>query len=94
MMHKIKYFRRYDYRVAVFYIVLRNLAFIGLHFLAEEINCKVLLQEGVALVFLIGEDALDRGGLPLSLTGGRGDAALCQVLGYAVRRLTLKKKRV
>ena len=46
-----------DGRMAVLDIILRYLAFIDLHLFCEKVRAESLLQQGVALVFLIGEDA-------------------------------------
>ena len=53
--------RLYNGRMAVFNIVLRNLAVIDDHLLCEEIDCVGFLQEGIALVFLIGKDTFNGG---------------------------------
>ena len=44
--------------MAVFHIVLRNLAVIDDHLLCKEVNRVGFLQEGIAFVLFIGKDAL------------------------------------
>ena len=56
-------------RVAVFDVVLRHLALVDLHLLCEEIRAEGLLQQRVALVFFVGEDAQNGSGLPCAATG-------------------------
>ena len=53
----IEYFRLDDGRMAVLDVILGNFPFIDLHLFCEKVRAESLLQQGVALVFLIGEDA-------------------------------------
>ena len=52
----------YNGWVAVFNIILRNFAVIDDHFLCKEIDGVGFLKEGIALVLLVGKDALNGGG--------------------------------
>ncbi len=53
-----------DSLVITLHIILRHLALVFLRFLLEEVHGKLLLKEGVALVFFIGKDAADGGSAP------------------------------
>ena len=53
-LHGFEHFRRNDGGMTVFNVILRNLALVHLHFLGQEIRAEGLLQDGVALVFLVG----------------------------------------
>ena len=55
--------RLYDCLMAVFHIVLRNLALVDLPFLLQEIYCEFLLQECRSLIFFISEYAFQSGGM-------------------------------
>lgn len=46
-----------DVSVAVFNIILGNLALVGFHLLFQEVHSEPLLKQGIALVLLVGEDA-------------------------------------
>ena len=67
-----------DGRVAALHIVLRHLALDHLHLLGEEICAKGLLQDGVALVFFIGENANDGIGPPVGFAARGLNAAFRQ----------------
>ena len=68
--------------VVIAHIVLRNLALVDLFLLGEEVDCVGLLQEGVALVLFVREDAADVACVPLRLAAGRWDAFCRQRGGY------------
>ena len=59
----------HDGRVTVFDVVLRHLALVDLHLLCEEIRAEGLLQQCVALVFFVGEDAQNGSWLPCASAG-------------------------
>jgi hypothetical protein len=63
-----------DGGMTVLDVVLRNLAFVDLLLLRQEVHRGALLQEGIALVFLVREYQAHRGGLPHSLAARREDA--------------------
>ena len=50
----------------VFDIVLRDFALVGLFLLGQEVDREGLLQQRIALVLFVREDALDRFGPPAS----------------------------
>ena len=51
-------------------IVLRDFALIGFFLLGQEVDCEGLLQQRIALVLFIYEDALDVAGVPVVLAAG------------------------
>ena len=54
----------------VFDIVLRDFALVGLFLLGQEVDRKGLLQQRIALVLFVREDALDVAGVPVVLAPG------------------------
>lgn len=60
--------------VVVFDVVLWHLAFVIPHFLREEVDGVALLEERIAFVFLVREDAADGGLAPDFAAAGRRDA--------------------
>ena len=58
--------------MAVLHIVLRHLALVFLLLLGEEIHRERFLQEGIALILLVFQDALHCACSPLFLAGGSG----------------------
>ena len=64
-LYSLEHFPRNDGRMTMLDVVLRHLAFVYLHFLGQEIRAEGLLQDGVALVFLVGQNAFHRFGPPL-----------------------------
>lgn len=88
-------FLRANYRrMTVFYIELRNLTLVGLHLFCQKICCKLLLQERRAFILLIGKNALNRGGLPLSFTTRRGNTVPCEAGSYRLCGLALNELAV
>ena len=55
-LYGFEHFRRNDSGMTVFNVILGNLALVYLHFLGQEIRAEGLLQDGVALVFLVGQN--------------------------------------
>ena len=94
VLNYIEHLRRNDRRVAVFNIVLGNLAFVDLLLLGQKINGVLFLQNGVALVFLIGQDALDRAALPLLLSGWGWNVLAGEQFGDAGGGVALKKELI
>ena len=82
----LEHLRVNDGLVIVLHVVLRYLALIGFHLLGQEVLAEGLLQQGIALVLLVRQDALDGGLAPLVLACRCRDAFVCQRLGDAVRR--------
>ena len=83
-----------DGLVVAFDVILWNLALVGLCLLGQEIHGVTLLQQGIALVLLIHQDALDRGLVPFLLAAGRRDAVVHEDLANPVRRLSLQEQAV
>jgi hypothetical protein len=61
-----------DGRVAALHIVLRHFTFVHVHLLGQEVSAEGLLQDGVAVAFLIGENAMTVLGRQLGLPPGDG----------------------
>ena len=80
-----------DGRMAVLHIILRNLPFVDLGFLGEEIHRKGFLKQCGAFVFLVPQDALHGGSLPNGPLAGSGDSLLRQHGGNGVGGFPLKK---
>ncbi len=53
-----------DRLMVVFHVVLWDLALIGFHLLGQEVLAEGFLQQGVSLVLLVRQDALDGGLAP------------------------------
>lgn len=51
-------------------IVLRDFALVGLFLLGQEVDREGLLQQRIALVLFVREDALDVTGVPVALAAG------------------------
>ena len=64
--------------MAVFDVILRNLAFVYLHFLFKKVNGKLLLKKGSAFVLLILKDAHYRRCLPFLLAARSGNTSFRQ----------------
>ena len=75
-------------------VVLRNLALVDLCLLGQEIDSVGFLQQGITFVFLVPQDALDRGGAPFGLASGSEHAVLCEFLRDAVVCHAFKEKLV
>ena len=74
-LHGFEHFRRNDGRMTVFNVILGNLALVHFHFLGQKIRAEGLLQDGVALVFLVGQNAFYRFWPPLRPPGRRRNIA-------------------
>ena len=83
-----------DGLVVVLHIVLRNLTLIGFHLLGQEVLAEGFLQQSIAFVLLVRQDALDGGLAPLVLACRCRDAFIGQRLGDAVRRHPFEKHAV
>lgn len=66
-LHLIENIRINDGLMVALDVVLRNLALVDLRFLRQVIDGLSFLQQGVAFVFLVLEDALDCGSVPLGV---------------------------
>lgn len=60
--HQVPCCRVDDRLVVTSHIVLGHLALVGLDGLGQEISSEGFLQQGIAFVFLVGQDRADRGG--------------------------------
>src|SRR5699024_4437263 len=94
LLNQFKHLRLNDSFVVALHIVLRDLALVDLFLLCEEVHRVALLQERIALVFLVGEDAANRSRIPFILAARRLDAVGGQPGGDAVRRHTLQEHTV
>ena len=75
-------------------VVLRNLTLVDLCLLGQEIDGVGFLQQGITFVFLVPQDALDRGGAPFCLASGSEHTVLCEFLRDAVVCHAFKEKLV
>ncbi len=87
-LHLSPFLRLNDGFVAVFHIVLGNLALVDLHPLLQKINCELLLQERRAPVFFIAEDTALQGKITNALLpiADRYNNTLDQQQRYEFRR--------
>lgn len=69
-LHHLEGLRINDGLVIALDVILRDLALVGLRFFGQEIHGVTLLQQGIALVLLVHQDALNRGLVPFLLTAG------------------------
>ena len=76
------------------HIVLRDFALVDLFLLGEEIHRIALLQERIALVLLVGENAANCPCVPFVFAARRLDAVGSQPGGNAVRRHALQEHTV
>ena len=83
-----------DGLVVVLHVVLRDLTLIGFHLLGQEVLAEGLLQQGISLVLLVRQDALDGGLAPLVLACRCRDTFVGQRLGNAVRRHAFEEHAV
>ena len=86
--------RIYDGLMVTLYIVLRNFTFIDFRLLGQEIDRIRFLQQGIALVFFIGEDALNCRLAPFSLTSGAKNSIRCKSICDAVVGISHKEHLV
>ena len=93
-LHPVEYLRADDSFVVVFHIVLRHFPPIILGFLRQEIDGEPLLQQGIALIFLIGQDTLHRFWVPFALARRGLQPARSQLACDGVERITVQKKAV
>lgn len=78
----------------VFDIVLRDFALVGLFLLGQEVDREGLLQQRIALVLLVCENAFDVAGVPVVLAAGRRNAFFGQRPGNLEWRLALQEHSV
>ncbi len=83
-LNHVELLRRDDRLVVSLHVVLRDLALVLLLLLRQVIDREALLQQGIAFVLLVREDAPDRGDAPLVLAAGRLDPLGGELLRDAV----------
>ena len=83
-LHQIKLLRVDDGLVALFNVILRDLALVDFLCFIEEIYRKALLKERRPLVLLICEDRGHRGGSPFRLASRGRDTIRCERLSDLV----------
>lgn len=66
-LHPVEDLRADDGFVVIFHIVLRHFPFICFRFFGQEVDGEPLLQQGIALVFLICQDAFRCSRIPVFL---------------------------
>lgn len=69
-LHHLECLRIDNGLVVVLDIVLRDFALVGLFLLGQEVDREGLLQQRIALVLFVREDALDVTGVPVVLAAG------------------------
>jgi len=72
----------YDRRVVFVDVVLRDFSFVLLFLFCKEIRCIYLLEQCVALVLFIGQDAPYAACAPFLLAAGRGDSVFQSVIYF------------
>ena len=90
-LHQLPFLRFNNGRVAVAYIVLGHLTLVALHLFLQEIYCKGLLEDRIALVFFVLQNTLHCGDRPLCFAAGCGDTLCCENLGNGAGGLALHK---
>ena len=80
--------------MAAFYIVLRNFALVDLLLFGKKIDCELLLEKCVTLVFLILKDAHHRTLAPFGFTARGRNTKIHKVLADAGCRFALKEQSV
>src|SRR5699024_4979296 len=79
ILHKLEYLRFNNCRMAVCYIILRNLTLIDLLLFGEEIHREFFLQKRVAFVFLVGENTFHYLGPPHLLSTRCRNPLVCEI---------------
>jgi len=80
--------------MAVFHIILRNLALVDLHLLGEVVGGEGLLKSGIALVLFVCKNAFHGADLPGLLTARGWNVIIHQVPRNIALRLTIHKHSV
>lgn len=75
-------------------IVLRNLALVHFLLFCEKINCKLLLKQRIALVFLVLQNAHHRSLTPFELAGWRWDMKFLKIFAYSRRSFSINEEPV
>ena len=69
----LEFFWSDDGRMTVLNIILWDLALVDLLLFSQKVNRVLLLEEGIAFVLFVGEDAFDGGGRPFGSACGCGN---------------------
>ena len=93
-LHQIEYLPADNPRMAVLHKELRRLALVDFGGFGKKIHREGLLQQRVALVFLVGQNGFHRAARPPLLSARRGYPLLCQQLRDAGWRLPVQKQAV
>ena len=93
-LYPVEDLRTDDSFVIVFHIVLRHFPFIRLRFFGQEVDGEPLLQQGIALVFLICQDALYRPRIPAFLFCRSFQPSGSQLLGNGVEGIPVQEQAV
>ena len=94
VLYEVEKLRFDNGRMAVRHIILRHLAFVDLLLFGEEIHREFLLQERVALVLFVGEDALHHLGPPHLFAARRGNTLVSEVGGDGRGGFTIEEQAV
>lgn len=94
LLYPIEYLRADDSFMVMFHIVLRHFPFIRFHFFGQEVDGKPLLQQDIALVFLIRQDALYRPRIPAFLFRRGFQPSGSQLPGNGVEGIPVQEQTV
>lgn len=93
-LHPVEDLRADDGFVVIFHIVLRHFPFIRFRFFGQEVDGEPLLQQGIALVFLIRQDALYRPRIPAFLFRRGFQPSGSQLPGNGVEGIPVQEQTV
>ena len=93
-LHPVEDLRADDGFVVIFHIVPRHFPFIRFRFFGQEVDGEPLLQQGIALVFLIRQDALYRPRIPAFLFRRGFQPSGSQLPGNGVEGIPVQEQTV
>ena len=93
-LYPVEDLRADDGFVVIFHIVLRHFPFIRFRFFGQEVDGEPLLQQGIALVFLIRQDALYRPRIPAFLFRRGFQPSGSQLPGNGVEGIPVQEQAV
>ena len=93
-LYPVEDLRADDGFVVIFHIVLRHFPFIRFRFFGQEVDGEPLLQQGIALVFLICQDALYRPRIPAFLSCRSFQPSGSQLPGNGVEGIPVQEQTV
>ena len=93
-LYPVEDLRADDGFVVIFHIVLRHFPFIRFRFFGQEVDGEPLLQQGIALVFLIRQDALYRPRIPAFLFRRGFQPSGSQLHGNGVEGIPVQEQTV